>query len=262
MSLKIYNQLHSVVRGDLGFVEKWIDYFFKSYPITVQNKIKSGVCLDAGCGGTVKGVELIKKFGPNKVYACDINEDHEGFYKKVGVQFVHGDIASLPFENEFFDFILCNGVAHHTPDPWKSISELCRVLKPGGVLHISVYCFKWYPFHWLVLLLRALAILVPFRLAKSLCGNQFSLNVLLDHAYVPHEFIYTKKEFAEGLHKRGIDVDLFLNPSESYSKDNSAKGFLAANEGLLFGDGAILSFIGSKKTNGASTESVGKKRTT
>ena len=90
-----------------------------------------------------------------------------------------------------------------------------------------------------------LAKLVPFRLAKLLARNNFSLNVLLDHAYVPIEFIYTKKDFMNGIKKLGISVDCVLNVAESHRGDKYV-GFLVKNEKLFFGDGAILSFIGHK----------------
>lgn len=246
MGLEIYDELHSVVREHTEFVEKWIDFFYKNYPEDVRKKIESGICLDAGCGGTIKGVSLINKFNPVSVFACDINENHGKLYKGNKASFICSDIACLPFENNYFDFILCNGVAHHTPNPWKTIGELYRVLKPGGLIHISLYCFKNSPFHLLVILLRVLAKFIPFKFAKKVFGNNFSLNVLLDHAYVPYNFVYTKKEVITGLQNLGFTVDYILNVSESHRDDKSV-GFLVRNERLLFGDGAILSFIGRKR---------------
>ena len=82
MTLKIYNELHAAVRADADFTEKWINFFYQNYPDEIRKKIKSGICLDAGCGGTVKGVKLINKFKPAKVFACDINKDHKAFYLK------------------------------------------------------------------------------------------------------------------------------------------------------------------------------------
>ena len=63
---------------------------------------------------------------------------------------------------------------------------------------------------------------------------------------MPYEFIYSKKEFVEGVKRVGISVDYILNVAESHRDDKSV-GFLVKNEKLLFGDGAILSFIGHKK---------------
>jgi ubiquinone/menaquinone biosynthesis C-methylase UbiE len=45
---------------------------------------------------------------------------------------VKADICNLPFENNSFDVILCNHVLEHIPDDTKAMSEIYRILKPGG----------------------------------------------------------------------------------------------------------------------------------
>lgn len=45
---------------------------------------------------------------------------------------VKADICDLPFEDNSFDVILCNHVLEHIPDDTKAMSELWRVMKPGG----------------------------------------------------------------------------------------------------------------------------------
>lgn len=45
---------------------------------------------------------------------------------------VKADICNLPFDDDSFDFILCNHVLEHIPDDTKAMQELYRVLKPGG----------------------------------------------------------------------------------------------------------------------------------
>jgi len=42
------------------------------------------------------------------------------------------DIINLPFEDNYFDIILCSHVLEHVIDDAKAMSELFRVLKPGG----------------------------------------------------------------------------------------------------------------------------------
>ena len=46
---------------------------------------------------------------------------------------VKADILDLPFEDELFDFVLCNHVLEHIENDTKAMSELFRVLKPGGI---------------------------------------------------------------------------------------------------------------------------------
>ncbi|QBA63470.1 class I SAM-dependent methyltransferase [Muriicola soli] len=45
---------------------------------------------------------------------------------------VKADICDLPFEDNTYDIILCNHVLEHIPDDSKAMSELFRVMKPGG----------------------------------------------------------------------------------------------------------------------------------
>jgi hypothetical protein len=42
------------------------------------------------------------------------------------------DITALPYADGSFDVILCNHVLEHIPDDHRAMSELCRVLRPGG----------------------------------------------------------------------------------------------------------------------------------
>ena len=46
---------------------------------------------------------------------------------------VKADICDLPFEENSFDVIFCNHVLEHIEDDKKAMSELYRVLKPGGM---------------------------------------------------------------------------------------------------------------------------------
>lgn len=46
---------------------------------------------------------------------------------------VKADILDLPFDDNLFDVVLCNHVLEHIVDDTKAMSELYRVLKPGGL---------------------------------------------------------------------------------------------------------------------------------
>ena len=46
---------------------------------------------------------------------------------------VKADICNLPFQNNTYDIIFCNHVLEHIEDDKKAMSELYRVLKPGGM---------------------------------------------------------------------------------------------------------------------------------
>jgi len=62
-----------------------------------------------------------------------------------------GDAENLPFSDDFFDFVYSFGVIHHSPDTEKIVSEIHRVLKPGGKCWITVYNKNSIFFYWSIL---------------------------------------------------------------------------------------------------------------
>ncbi|HET6573004.1 MAG TPA: class I SAM-dependent methyltransferase [Fimbriiglobus sp.] len=49
-----------------------------------------------------------------------------------GVQVVLGDMNRLPYRNGVFDVVLLSATSHHSPDLPGLMSELARVIRPGG----------------------------------------------------------------------------------------------------------------------------------
>jgi len=161
----------------------------------------AGQALDAGCGGTAAVAIACAKHGFSRVQAIDINKDNLQRAKSLldplgsAINLSCGSVLSLPFSNCTFDFAACVGVAHHTPDPERVISELARVVRPGGQLYFSVYCFAESWFEGVVRTLRYLGTHVPFGFMHRVSSkSQVMNNFILDHMYVPTLWVFRATE--------------------------------------------------------------------
>ena len=68
--------------------------------------------------------------------------------------------AMTCFPDQRFDVVLCNAVFEHDPFFWKSLAEIRRVTKSGGLVAIGVPGYRQLPFektvrHWLAKLPRS-----------------------------------------------------------------------------------------------------------
>ncbi len=60
-------------------------------------------------------------------------------HKLERVRFLQSNLFRLPFEREQFDVVLCNGVLHHTSDPYGGFKAILPLLRPGGHIVIGLY---------------------------------------------------------------------------------------------------------------------------
>ena len=59
------------------------------------------------------------------------------------IKFLNGVGEKLPFENNSIDLIICHTVIEHVDDVRKVISEMVRVLKAGGYIHLDAPNYNW-----------------------------------------------------------------------------------------------------------------------
>ena len=106
------------------------------------NQISSATTiLDAGTG-LGRDAEHFKQITDADVFAVDLSLGIHTAYDRLhhtGIHFIRCDIAHLPFEHKFFDFISCDQVLHHTQFPSNTLAHLARHLSPNGSLNFYVY---------------------------------------------------------------------------------------------------------------------------
>ncbi|MGA8146830.1 MAG: class I SAM-dependent methyltransferase [Gallionellaceae bacterium] len=95
--------------------------------------------LECGCGQGV-GTELIfNRFGAREIYAIDLDPDmiqrarkRLSGYPPERLKLEVGDVTALPVEDASFDAVFDFAILHHVPNWQSGVSEIHRVLKPGG----------------------------------------------------------------------------------------------------------------------------------
>lgn len=105
------------------------------------------VCGDFGCGSLALGTVNLLNLGAKYVYALDLDKSFIEPAKKIleeKAEFMNrwqldvGSILDLPYNDDWFDFVLCRGVIHHTADALKAIREIYRVLKPKKKAYLTM----------------------------------------------------------------------------------------------------------------------------
>lgn len=92
--------------------------------------------LDAGAGaGTFARMLADRGFG---VTATDASKQAVAVMRGRGIDAVEADVSALPFPGGAFEAVVLGEVLEHVEQDGAALSEVARVLAPGGVLALSV----------------------------------------------------------------------------------------------------------------------------
>ena len=106
--------------------------------------------LDLGCGFGRHAYEALRRNA--HVVACDLGLDELRQVRSIGaamradgelsdqvvLETANGDATMLPFADGSFDRIIASEVMEHIDDDEGALAELVRVLRPGGVLAVTI----------------------------------------------------------------------------------------------------------------------------
>lgn len=120
-----------------------LTFNFKKY--SLEHSINM---LDVGCGEGRHIFGVMQEYPNIKCTGLDMDDKslekaREGYeyfesLSNVGANFTKGSAYALPFEDNFFDLIVCSEVLEHLHEYNNAVKEIHRVLKPGGKFYASV----------------------------------------------------------------------------------------------------------------------------
>jgi len=134
---------------DLGFgsiTARWYDRNsrehrigeLRSYAEEIARSLRGkGTVLEIAPGPGYLAIELAK-MGPYKIVGLDISKEFVEIARAnaekagVNVEFHRGNVSSIPFSSDEFDFIVCTAAFKNFKEPLKAVSEMYRVMRHGA----------------------------------------------------------------------------------------------------------------------------------
>ena len=139
-------EMFNSIAGKYDFLNRFlsagIDIWWRKKAINELKEIKPKIILDVATGTGDVALMTYKKLHPEKIYGIDISEGmlelgrkkikQKGLENKIELQ--QGDSENIIFDNNFFDGITVAFGVRNFENLEKGLSEMFRVLKPGGKL--------------------------------------------------------------------------------------------------------------------------------
>lgn len=131
------------LKGILRRGKIWMESFRSQMVGDLAGDVGGKKVLDIGCqygvfsfflaekGAAVTGMDISRRW----VERCE--REARDRYPDKEMKFLVGDAQELHFEDSSFDVVVCSEVIEHVDHPGNVLSEINRVLVPGGVLVLS-----------------------------------------------------------------------------------------------------------------------------
>lgn len=101
--------------------------------------------LDCGCGPGGISLGLARLLPEGRVIGIDVEESQLEIGRREArdrgldnVELKQASVYDIPFEDSTFDAVLAHAVLYHLGDRLKALRDLRRVLKPGGLIDVTI----------------------------------------------------------------------------------------------------------------------------
>ena len=237
----------------------------------LDEQIRHGMTvLEAGCG-TGQLTNFLGMTWGRSVYGADacLNSLRlgEAFRRRnqiKGTKFLQMNLFRPVFPPESFDLVICNGVLHHTSDPFLGFQTLARLVKRGGCILIGLY--NQYG-----------RLMTDFRRGlfrvfgdglqnldpqiRGRASDRRKLSWFMDQYKNPHESKHTYGEVLEWFEAAGFDYLNSIPKANGQAFSPDEKLFLPSDPGSSFdhfcvqfvemlrgsGDGGLFIMIGKRR---------------
>ncbi|WP_205651049.1 class I SAM-dependent methyltransferase [Tsuneonella mangrovi] len=177
--------------------------------------------LDVGCGNGFTTVEFAAAFGKDNLIGIDPSPMVAGLTRKHGIAAVRGTLDTVDLPAESFDVVVILGNFMLHRDPYFTLSESRRVLKPGGIIVVDYKNIDSS--------LRKAA-----GLMARLWPGKLSRNSFIQRNFVNMRFGFNRAFFRGMMDKVGFEI------LEDYSKPprllefSNASGYQSGIKGLVW----------------------------
>lgn len=165
-----------------AIAKSWYSFRQKPHPeiLHVLKKFseewKPAKILEIGCGNCRNLIPF--EYNDFDCYGIDFSEEmlkyamEYGKKHKLKIKLKQAYATSLPFETNYFDYILCISVLHNLnrEDRMKALREIKRVLKPNGTALIAV----WNKLQW-KFLFRKRDVFIPWHIGNTVHERYYHL---------------------------------------------------------------------------------------
>jgi ubiquinone/menaquinone biosynthesis C-methylase UbiE/uncharacterized membrane protein len=131
------------------FMQQWGLYHLDALQQVLKPKCSGESLLDVGGGTGYLASCVADRYA--RVVVADLSPGMLKVARSRNLETVEASALGLPFKDAEFDVVLCTDALHHIKEIERALSEMCRVLKPGGTLVIHEFDLKGWKgffFYW------------------------------------------------------------------------------------------------------------------